>query len=129
MQDEGFRVVSGGTDTHLLLVDVFSKGVRGKEAENGARPRAHHRQQERHSVRRESAAESQRHPARQPGRHHARIRRDRNARSGRLHRGGSATTSIPKRRSPPSAARVEALTARFPLYAWKRVSASAANVG
>src|SRR6202048_720230 len=27
---EGFRVVSGGTDTHLLLVDVFSKGVRGK---------------------------------------------------------------------------------------------------
>ena len=33
MQAEGFRVVSGGTDTHLLLVDVFSKGVRGKEAE------------------------------------------------------------------------------------------------
>src|SRR5436190_615644 len=31
--DEGFRVVSGGTDTHLLLLDVFSKGVRGKEAE------------------------------------------------------------------------------------------------
>lgn len=29
----GFRVVSGGTDTHLLLVDVFSKGIRGKEAE------------------------------------------------------------------------------------------------
>ncbi len=34
MQAEGFRVVSGGTDTHLLLVDVFSKGVKGKEAEN-----------------------------------------------------------------------------------------------
>lgn len=31
--NEGFRVVSGGTDTHLLLLDVFSKGVRGKEAE------------------------------------------------------------------------------------------------
>lgn len=31
--DAGFRVVSGGTDTHLCLVDVFSKGVRGKEAE------------------------------------------------------------------------------------------------
>ncbi|MBV9507851.1 MAG: serine hydroxymethyltransferase [Acidobacteriia bacterium] len=29
----GFRVVSGGTDNHLMLVDVFSKGVRGKEAE------------------------------------------------------------------------------------------------
>jgi len=34
MQAEGFRVVSGGTDTHLLLVDVFSKGVKGREAEN-----------------------------------------------------------------------------------------------
>jgi glycine hydroxymethyltransferase len=33
MMDEGFRVVSGGTDTHLMLVDVFSKGVKGKEAE------------------------------------------------------------------------------------------------
>jgi glycine hydroxymethyltransferase len=33
MLDEGFRVVSGGTDTHVMLVDCFSKGVRGKEAE------------------------------------------------------------------------------------------------
>ncbi len=31
--EEGLRVVSGGTDSHLLLVDVFAKGVRGKEAE------------------------------------------------------------------------------------------------
>src|SRR5947209_5830927 len=29
----GFRVVSGGTDTHVVLLDVFSKGLRGKEAE------------------------------------------------------------------------------------------------
>jgi glycine hydroxymethyltransferase len=29
----GWRLVSGGTDTHLLLVDVFAKGVRGREAE------------------------------------------------------------------------------------------------
>ena len=34
LRAEGFRVVSGGTDTHLLLLDVFSKGVRGREAEN-----------------------------------------------------------------------------------------------
>jgi len=33
LEKEGFRIVSGGTDTHLLLVDVFAKGVRGKEAE------------------------------------------------------------------------------------------------
>jgi glycine hydroxymethyltransferase len=30
---EGFRVISGGTDSHLVLVDVFAKGVRGREAE------------------------------------------------------------------------------------------------
>ena len=30
---EGYRIVSGGTDTHLAMVDVFSKGLRGKEAE------------------------------------------------------------------------------------------------
>jgi glycine hydroxymethyltransferase len=33
LMDAGFRIVSGGTDTHLLLLDVFSKGLRGKEAE------------------------------------------------------------------------------------------------
>ncbi len=33
LQQEGYRIVSGGTDSHLLLVDVFAKGVRGKEAE------------------------------------------------------------------------------------------------
>ncbi len=30
---EGFRIISGGTDTHLLLVDVFAKGMLGSEAE------------------------------------------------------------------------------------------------
>ena len=30
---EGFRVVSGGTDNHLVLLDVFSKGITGKVAE------------------------------------------------------------------------------------------------
>jgi len=33
LQEAGWRVVSGGTDTHLLLVDLFRRGVRGKEAE------------------------------------------------------------------------------------------------
>ena len=31
---EGFRIISGGTDTHLMLVDVFSQGMLGSEAEN-----------------------------------------------------------------------------------------------
>jgi glycine hydroxymethyltransferase len=30
----GFRVISGGTDTHVLLIDVFAKGILGSEAEN-----------------------------------------------------------------------------------------------
>ena len=30
---EGFRIISGGTDTHLMLIDVFSKGILGSEAE------------------------------------------------------------------------------------------------
>jgi len=33
VQAEGFRIVSGGTDTHLILVDVFAKGMYGSEAE------------------------------------------------------------------------------------------------
>ena len=34
MMEEGFRVISGGTDTHLMLVDVFARGLLGSEAEN-----------------------------------------------------------------------------------------------
>jgi glycine hydroxymethyltransferase len=31
---EGYRIISGGTDTHLMLVDVFAKGIYGSEAEH-----------------------------------------------------------------------------------------------
>jgi glycine hydroxymethyltransferase len=33
LADAGFRIVSGGTDNHVFLVDVFSKGILGKDAE------------------------------------------------------------------------------------------------
>jgi glycine hydroxymethyltransferase len=33
LSSAGFRLVSGGTDNHLILVDVFSKGITGKVAE------------------------------------------------------------------------------------------------
>lgn len=33
LQDEGFRLVSGGTDNHLILVDTMSMGITGRDAE------------------------------------------------------------------------------------------------
>lgn len=33
LQELGFRIVSGGTDTHLFLVDLISKNITGKQAE------------------------------------------------------------------------------------------------
>ncbi len=33
LREAGFRLVSGGTDNHLVLVDVFSRGITGKIAE------------------------------------------------------------------------------------------------
>jgi Glycine/serine hydroxymethyltransferase len=34
LMDRGFRLVSGGTDNHLMLVDVRTNGLTGKEAQN-----------------------------------------------------------------------------------------------
>ena len=34
LADKGFRLVSGGTDTHLLLIDVYEKGIFGSQAES-----------------------------------------------------------------------------------------------
>jgi len=34
LQAAGYRLVSGGTDNHLMLVDVFQKGILGNEAES-----------------------------------------------------------------------------------------------
>lgn len=34
LMEQGFRLVSGGTDNHLMLVDLIEKGITGKEAED-----------------------------------------------------------------------------------------------
>ncbi len=34
VKETGFRIVSGGTDNHLFMADVFSKGITGKDAQN-----------------------------------------------------------------------------------------------
>ncbi len=34
MAEQGYRIISGGTDTHVMLIDVFQKGMLGSEAEH-----------------------------------------------------------------------------------------------
>src|SRR5688572_28871666 len=34
VRDTGFRIVSNGTDNHLFMMDVFSKGITGKDGQN-----------------------------------------------------------------------------------------------
>ncbi len=34
LAEKGFRIISGGTDTHVILIDVFSRGMLGSEAEH-----------------------------------------------------------------------------------------------
>ncbi len=34
LAEKGFRIISGGTDTHAILIDVFEKGMLGSEAEH-----------------------------------------------------------------------------------------------
>jgi glycine hydroxymethyltransferase len=45
LDSEGFRIVSGGTDNHLMLVDLRPFGVTGKQARRRGRS-GHHRQQD-----------------------------------------------------------------------------------
>jgi glycine hydroxymethyltransferase len=119
MMCEGFRVVSGGTDTHLLLVDVFSKGVRGKEAE-AALDRA------RITVNKNAIPFDVNPPLNPSG-----VRLGSPAVTTRgfgveeMREVASCISEVLKDVTSESGIadvrnRVEALTSRFPLYAWKR---------
>ena len=89
MAAEGYRIISGGTDTHLMLIDVFQKGMLGSEAEARARRGRHHRQQKRHPLRHQPAHEAQRHPHRHARTNHARHEGTRDARHRRMDRAGA----------------------------------------
>ena len=89
LRASGLDIVSGGTDTHLMLVDLRPKNLTGKVAEAALGPRPHHLQQERHPVRPAEADDHLRHPPRHAGRHHARLRHRRVPRRGRDDRGGA----------------------------------------
>jgi glycine hydroxymethyltransferase len=124
LMDAGFRVVSGGTDTHLMLLDVFSKGIRGKEAEaaldraritvnKNAIPFDVNPPLNPSGIRLGSPAVTTR------GFREAEMREVAALISEVLHNIASDDAIAAVRR------RVEALTRRFPLYEWKREPALA----
>jgi glycine hydroxymethyltransferase len=123
MEEEGFRVVSGGTDTHLLLVDVFSKGVRGKEAEN-ALDRA------RITVNKNAIPFDVNPPLNPSGiRLGSPAVTTRGFQEAEMREVASAIAEVlndvtSERAIAHVRERVEGLTSRFPLYAWKRVAAT-----
>ena len=86
----GARLVSGGTDNHLLLVDVTPFGVTGDGSGAAARRGRHHRQQERHPVRPAAAEHRVGHPRRIAGRDDPGLRRGRDGASRSDHRPGAA---------------------------------------
>jgi glycine hydroxymethyltransferase len=122
MATEGFRVVSGGTDTHLLLVDVFSKGVRGKEAEN-ALDRA------RITVNKNAIPFDVNPPLNPSGiRLGSPAVTTRGFGEAEMREVASCIAAVLNDVTSESGIaqvrdRVEALTSRFPLYAWKRQAA------
>jgi glycine hydroxymethyltransferase len=130
MRAQGFRVVSGGTDTHLLLVDVFSKGVRGREAENAldsaritvnknAIPFDTNPPMNPSGIRLGSPAVTTRGFCEKEMQEVASCIADvvRSISSASASDGGGSDEVIAGVR-----ARVEALTARFPLYSWRRAA-------
>ena len=74
LKSHGLDIVSGGTDTHLMLVDLRPKRSPARWRKLALGSRAHHLQQERHSVRSGKADGHVGHPARHAGLHDARLR-------------------------------------------------------
>ena len=77
----GYELVTGGTDNHLMLVDLHAQGPDRQGGRGGARARPHHLQQERHPVRSAKAVRHLGHSPGLAGRDLARLRR------GRIQRG------------------------------------------
>ena len=73
LKSKGCDIVSGGTDTHLMLVDLRPEAPHRQGRRSGTRPRPHHLQQERHPLRSGEADDHVGHPARHARRHHARF--------------------------------------------------------
>ncbi len=73
LTERGLRIVSGGTQSHVMLVDLRSKGITGKEAEAVLGQRPHDHQQERHPQRPRKADGHQWCAYRHAGHDHTRV--------------------------------------------------------
>jgi glycine hydroxymethyltransferase len=120
----GCRVISGGTDTHVLLVDVFAKGVRGKEAET-ALDRAY-------ITANKNAIPFDINPPLNPSgmRFGSPAVTTRGFREAEMHEVGDLIVRVLENTAKEEIleevrTRVGVLTARFPLYAWKMAGAAA----
>ena len=111
----GARVVSGGTDNHLMLVDVTPLGVTGKEAGAPARRDRDHGQQERHPVRHAPAEHRLGDPDRHAGHDLARVRAGRDARRRPDHHRGDPTARDEPAEQARLAAEVREIVSRFPV--------------
>ena len=122
--EEGFRVVSGGTDTHLLLLDVFSKGLRGKDAEKAL-------DRSRITVNKNAIPFDTNPPLNPSGiRLGSPAVTTRGFREAEMRETGQLIAEVLHNITNEDAIadvrrRVEALTARFPLYQWKIASRQA----
>ena len=108
------KLVSGGTDNHLMLVDVTPLGIGGKLADRSARQVRHHGQQEHDPLRHAQADGPQRHPHRHAGADHARHGRGRNAANRPLDAGRPEKPDRRRRAAVAFAAKSAACAANSP---------------
>ncbi len=115
LADAGARLVSGGTDNHLALVDVTPLGRHGQGGRGAARRRRDHREQERDPVRREPAQRRVRDPRRDAGHDDPRHGSGRDGADRRLDRRGAGAPRRRGRPRPDPRPRSATLVARFPV--------------
>ena len=110
----GLKLVSGGTDNHLMLVDVTPLGIGGKTGRAGPRPLRHHGQQEHDSLRPAQADGPLRHPHRHAGPDHPRHGHGRDADDRRLDARSAASAGRRSRSPSGSAAKCASCASSFP---------------
>ena len=112
----GFRLVSGGTDNHLMLVDLTDLGITGKEAQETLDRTGITINKNAHPLRHEGSAGDERHPHRHARPDHAGDEGGRDEADRRSHRRRPQNIHNEKRLAEVRE-EVDTLCGRFPLYA------------